>query len=189
MDAGYEGRAVVRYLPAMLFSRRWLPFALGALGACTGDLTMLDAALSDGGGVADAGDLGARDLGPSPPVKFAPTIQRDLDALGCSAASACHGGAAPMHVVAGATLPTDLAANYAEVLARAMNGASSSLLKKPLLGSGTSHAGTQPFVSTSDPTWQRWLHWVEAGAPSGIGDPPDMSGMDAAGDGGGDGAL
>jgi hypothetical protein len=167
--------------------RRWCWLAFGAAvatGGCTGDLVMLDASVPDGSG----GDLGVRaDLAPPPPVRFAPTIQGDLDALGCTAGGACHAGSAPMSLIPNAAARDALLANYAEVRPRAMAGAMSPLLVKPQAGSG--HLGATPFASTADPTYQRWLGWVQAGAPSGL-DLPDFGVADAeVSDGGGDGDM
>ena len=79
----------------------------------------------------------------------------------------------------------DLVANYHEVLARTVGGAGAALLQKNLQGSPLGHAGGQRFASTSDPNYQRWLAWVNAGAPSGIAAASEDAGVDAAaGDGG-----
>jgi hypothetical protein len=166
-------------------SRRWFILAALPLSGCIGDLRMLDASVGD----ASAPDL-AGDLLPPSSTRFAPTIQSDLDALGCSTGGACHGGAAPMHLIAQATAHDDLVANYGEVQPRAAAGASSVLLRKPLQSSGLSHAGSQPFPSVSDPTYRRWLAWIEAGAPSGL-DGVDAGVPDAAQptDGGSDGDM
>jgi hypothetical protein len=100
---------------------------------------------------------------------FAPDVQADLDARGCTIA-ACHGASgtgAVMVVKASATTQTDIDANYASVMAEvnATTPTQSPLLTKPLTGSGVTHSGTKPFASTSDPTYVRWLNWIQAGAP------------------------
>ena len=144
-------------------------FLLG--GACTGELHEID-------------DAGAA------PLTFAPTIESDLDTLGCSASGGglCHGGGtAPMHLVMGASDSVSLMLNYAQVKPRASSGATSLLLTKPTMGTGVSHAGGQPFASTSDATYQRWLAWITAGDPFGAvtasdgGAPHDLAAhLDAA---------
>ena len=103
-------------------------------------------------------------------VRFAPTIQDDLDGLGCTT-MACHGGGAPMRVLPRAS-GADLIANYGEVKPRASEGEASPLLRKPLVGGMVGHAGGLPFKNTGDPVYQRWLAWIRAGAPSGL-DGPD----------------
>ncbi len=123
------------------------------LAGCHGDLFDLSP---------DAG--GGDDAATSSGVFFAPAIQHDLDAQSCAAAGPCHGGGAPMHLTADPPDAPALAANYAEVKPRASADSASLLLQKTLQG-GATHAGTQPFASTSDPTYQRWLGWIRAGAP------------------------
>src|SRR5262249_24504551 len=131
--------------------------AIAAAG-CTGELREL------GGDLAPAGDAAT-----PPAPTFAGAVQSDLDARGCTA-MACHGGGAtPMHVVAAAATPADLVANFTEVKPRASSGAGSLLLTKNLAGTVDMHGGGKPFASTMDATYQRWLAWIEAGAPSGLG--------------------
>jgi hypothetical protein len=101
--------------------------------------------------------------------RFFPDIQADLDAKGCTI-TACHGTSgtgAVMVVKANATMQTDIDANYASVMAEvnATTPSQSPLLTKPLAGSAVTHSGTKPFASTSDPTYVRWLSWIQSGAP------------------------
>jgi hypothetical protein len=158
---------------------RYASLALVALFGCTGELHELDPGdMQPGGGPApdggspqarDGGPRGAVDMAQAPAVTFASSIQGDLDNMSCTS-SACHGGGTiPMNLVANATMTTDLAANYAQVQMRASSGSSSLILQKNLSG-GMSHTGGHPFMTTSDPTYVKWLGWINAGAPSGLGD-------------------
>jgi hypothetical protein len=100
---------------------------------------------------------------------FNPDIQADLDKLGCTA-SACHGANSSPQIIAKPASAADWQSNWTNIhidcttLDCLGGGASSLLLTKPLQG-GPSHTGTKPFASTSDPTYQRWLAWLTAGAP------------------------
>lgn len=132
--------------------------ALGASG-CLGDLVPYSApapaprATDDGGASPDAGG----------PIVFQPDIMADATRLGCPA---CHNGTtAPMKLIPAPQSGTDWGANYGEFSMRAMSGASSLVLTKNLAGSGVSHGGGAPFTSTSDPTYVRWLGWIDAGSP------------------------
>jgi thioredoxin reductase/NAD-dependent dihydropyrimidine dehydrogenase PreA subunit len=107
---------------------------------------------SDGGAPVDGAGTAA----------FQPDIMADLTRLGCPS---CHNGGPPMKLIPAPASATDWMANYAAVEARAMNAAQSLLLTKTLAGSGVTHAGGSPFASTSDPTYARWLAWIDAGAP------------------------
>jgi hypothetical protein len=131
----------------------WL--ALLVVTGCIGDIVELGGS-GDGGG----------DLAQSGPAKFNPTIQMDLDTQGCTAA-ACHGGTQAPVVKMGATAQADIDSNYMHVMVDVnMTAADQSLLlTKPLQNSGVTHSGTKPFASTSDATYQRWLAWIQAGAP------------------------
>jgi hypothetical protein len=133
--------------------------ALVLAGGCVGRITDLSPAPADPDAAAPATDDGAA-VG----VTFYPTIAADIDALGCSNAS-CHGGAAPMHLVAGASSATDRAQTYDAFRAHAMSGESSPVLVKNLAGSGVAHGGGSNFASTSDPIYRRWLAWIQAGDP------------------------
>lgn len=108
---------------------------------------------------------------------FNPDIQHDLDTLGCTT-SACHGATTSPIIAPMPTLVADWLSNYDDIhkdcttLDCLAGGADSLLLTKPLQGS-VSHGGIKPFASTSDPTYQRWLAWIDAGAPySAAGLPP-----------------
>jgi hypothetical protein len=81
------------------------------------------------------------------------------------------------------TLTVDWLSNYNDIhkdcttLDCLGGGANSLLLTKPLQGSVT-HGGIKPFASTSDPTYQRWLAWINGGAPysaAGLPPMPDMA--------------
>jgi hypothetical protein len=150
---------------------------VAGLGACTGELHELQPPdLSDGGGAGGdlggpAGDLGGAKDGPGSPdlamakTTFDPSVQNDLDTMGCSQ-NACHGsGIINLNLVEKPASMADVDANYAEVKQRASSGAMSLLLLKNLKGSGQSHGGGMPFATTMDPTYQRWLAWINDGAP------------------------
>jgi len=113
-------------------------------------------------------DGGAVAAGPSG-AYFKPDIQADLDALGCTA-SGCHGANTSPLITAIPSSAAEWMSNYTNIHSDCTTldclggGASSLLLTKPLAGS-VSHGGTKPFASTADPTYQRWLAWVAAGAP------------------------
>ena len=154
------------------------------------------------GGPTGGADLGADAAMPgnstSPPAAtpyFNPDIQHDLDTMGCTL-GACHGANASPAIVA---MPATVAAwmsNYDDIhidcstLDCLSGGAASLLLTKPLQGC-PAHTGTKPFATTSDPTYQRWLAWLNAGAPydaagsiaapgtdMASGGPTDMGGAD-----------
>ena len=136
----------------------------GMVAGCHGELYTIgdNPAPGDGG----ASDAAGADAAPIGPVFFVPTIQNDLDALGCSMAGQCHGGGnTPMRLAAHPDAEALLRANYNQVTPRAASDASSPLLLKALLGSGSAHAGPQPLSSTRDPIYQRWLAWIRSGAP------------------------
>jgi hypothetical protein len=129
-------------------------------------------------------DLTTGAPGASGAALFNPDIQHDLDTLGCTA-SACHGANASPLLTAGPLSPVDWMSNYNNIHADCTSldclagGASSLLLQKPLVG-GATHAGSKPFASAADPTYQRWLKWIEAGAPFGaaadLGTAGDLGG-------------
>ena len=142
--------------------------ALALLGGCIGQLHEFGPADMAGGG---GGNDMAMMMGQ---VTFASDIQKDMDKLGCTA-STCHGQMAsnPMKLVPNATAMADLMANYQLVSAETSGGSSCKLLTKAL---GMAHGGGTIFQSTSDPTYVKWLGWVNAGAPSGLGGgSPDMA--------------
>ncbi len=113
--------------------------------------------LTDGGASDDAQVAGGNFYNPS--------IQHDLDSLGCATAGPCHAGSAAMHLVPNPVDFKTVQANYGEVKVRAMADTNSLLLLKTLQGSGETHTGSQPFTDPSDPTYQRWLLWIRAGDP------------------------
>ena len=113
----------------------------------------------DGGGGGDV-DLAQ----PVQTLHFDPTIQADIDNLGCSASS-CHGGTQVPVLKRLPATDADKTANYNAFKAEAMNGANSNVLVKNLAGSGVTHTGGSSFASTQDPIYQRWLTWINEGNP------------------------
>jgi hypothetical protein len=145
-------------------------FVLFVLAGCTGDLVELGAGnrqdLSFGD--VDMAQAGGGEMGPNN-AKFFPDIQMDLDAKGCTI-TACHGAAGTGSVIvikANVTVQADIDANYAQVMTdvNTTAPAQSPFLTKPLTGSGVTHSGTKPLTSTSDPTYVKWLGWIQAQAP------------------------
>lgn len=138
------------------------------MAGCTGDLVEIG-----GNGQQDMSFAGVDlaqgtggEMGPNN-ARFSPDIQSDLDAKGCTA-SACHGtmgDGSVMFVKAMATAQADIDTNYTNVTAETNATAAdqSKLLKMPLPNSG--HAGGSQFTGTSDPTYVKWLGWIQAGAP------------------------
>jgi hypothetical protein len=147
--------------------RTFLPiFGIALLVGCTGDLVELNPGQDLAFGAAvDMAQGGGGELGPN--TTHFVDIQADLDGKGCTL-TACHGGmnnGSIMYVKAMAT-GADLDANYANVVpAETGSGDQSALLRNPLVGSGSGHAGTTPFANMQDPTYQKWLAWINAGAP------------------------
>jgi hypothetical protein len=155
--------------------RRMLRLAfLLLMSGCVGDLVELTpGARTDmaqppqaqpdlsGGGTTGGG--GNADLA-EPAPHFNPTIQADVDSLGCSAAS-CHGGTQVPVLKRLPITQADIDANYAAFKAEAMNGAQSNILVKNLAGSGVSHTGGSSFTNTQDAVYQRWLAWINGGTP------------------------
>lgn len=144
---------------------------LPSLGDASGGAADLGAATSD-----QAGSVGA--------AYFNPDVQGDLDRLGCTA-SACHGGSSSPVILASPSTTADWTSNYNDIRVDCTTldciggGTNSLLLTKPLVAS-IPHTGTKPFASTSDPTYQRWLAWINAGAPySAAGPPPSPPDMTA----------
>jgi len=138
------------------------------MAGCTGDLIELNANKDQGtgGGPPDMAQAGGGEMGPSN-AKFA-DIQMDLDTQGCTL-TACHGAmgnGSVMYVKPMATAQADLDTNYTNVKAETNPTAfdQSNLLTKPV-NPGITHSGTKPFASMSDPTYQKWLGWITAGAP------------------------
>jgi hypothetical protein len=121
---------------------------------------------SDGGGGGGGNDLGLespRDMTQAI-THFDPTIQADIDNLGCSAAS-CHGGTTAPLLVQRPVAATDKQDNYDDFKAEAMMGAASKVLVENLSGSSVTHAGGSAFASKTDPIYQRWLLWIDQGNP------------------------
>lgn len=142
------------------------------VSGCTGDLVEIgaghkgDMAMAGGGG--DMAQGAGGDAGQTA-LKFSPDIQMDLDAKGCTIMG-CHGtagGTAVPTIKMGATAQADIDANYAAVMGEVntTSPAQSLLLTKPLATSQITHQGTKPFTNEQDPTYVRWLNWIQAGAP------------------------
>jgi len=92
---------------------------------------------------------------------FDTDIQADIDALGCSAQS-CHGGGAGMLTLVQGASGDTLAANYAAFKARASDGESSKVLRKPT--GAESHGGGKKFAP-GDAIYTRWLTWIRECQP------------------------
>lgn len=136
-----------------------------ATSGCVGDLVEIGASanqdmsfsqvdMSQGGG----GEMGLSNL------KFFPDIQSDIDTVvGCSA-TGCHGGTQIPVLKMGATAANDLG-NYTNIMNDVNLTApdQSPILTKNL--PGASHGGGAKFTGTNDPTYKRWLGWIQAGAP------------------------
>ena len=99
-----------------------------------------------------------------PPPHFNPTIQADIDSLGCTASS-CHGGTQVPVLKRLPTATADITANYNAFKAEAMNGEMSNILTKNLAGSGVTHTGGSSFANKQDAIYQRWLAWINGGTP------------------------
>jgi hypothetical protein len=160
-----------------------LSCALALAGGCQGELVELDGATA--GDLAGGGDLGVHQ------TAFVPDVQTDMDRLTCTT-SICHGSCVmttPMCLVAMASKPADQMANYAQVMPRTSGGMNALILQKNLAtNAALTHTGGKPFPNAMDPTFVKWLAWINAGAPSGLGGGGDMAGAgDMAGppDGGG----
>jgi hypothetical protein len=145
-------------------------FVLILMIGCTGDLVEINVGAKQdlSFGDVDMAQGGGGEMGPSN-VKFFPDITMDMDAKGCTAV-ACHGTAGDgsvMTVKMGTTAQADIDAGYASVMneINTTSAMQSPFLLNPLVGSGSGHAGTTPFASTSDPTYVKWLAWIQAGAP------------------------
>jgi hypothetical protein len=110
----------------------------GPLTATSPDLAEASTGETTGGG-------GGGDLAVAAP-HFIPTIQADVDALGCSAAS-CHGGSQKPILKRMPIAAADITANYNALKAEALNGAQSNILVKNLAGSGVTHSGGSSFAS------------------------------------------
>ncbi len=105
-------------------------------------------------------------------ISFA-SIEADMEkpTFSCTnGTSGCHGGTMPTGVMQLAPMASmDMVAlmnNYQQVLARVTVAQpdQSKLLLKTLQTSTTSHAGIKPFANAQDPTYQRWLLWIQLGA-------------------------
>lgn len=105
------------------------------------------------------------DMTLAPPYFFDPVIQADVDRYSC--AVSCHSTQSRI-LIANPKTVADIDSNYQALVTDARMGANSLLLTKLLDTSGVIHggnlAGTKPFTNTNDPTYQRWLVWINAGA-------------------------
>jgi hypothetical protein len=138
--------------------------AVIALSGCIGDLIEIPTGpKTDGGTTADLAGA-VDDSGPPLMPKFFPDIQGDIERLGCTAA-ACHGGSQVPNEISMPLTQTDKDNNYNGFKMRAMMGEMSLVLQKNLAGSGVVHTGGTAFASKADPTYQKWLAWINAGNP------------------------
>jgi hypothetical protein len=150
--------------------RIFTAFGLLLLCSCTGDLVELGAGsradLSGSFGSHDMAQGGGGEMGPS--AKFFPDIQNDVDRLGCTI-GACHGNGTgtALTMKMGVTAQADIDANYMHVMndVNTTSPSQSPFLQKPTNGSGVLHSGTKPIGGPSDPTYIKWLNWIQAGAP------------------------
>jgi hypothetical protein len=143
-------------------------FVLLLLGGCTGDLVELAVGgrqdMSFAGVDMAQGNNG--EMGPN--AKFFPDIQMDLDTKGCTIAT-CHGGTQTPVVKANAT-GAQIDTNYNDFLNTCVQGkcvdttnpAASLVLTKNIT---PGHSGGAQLSNTSDPTYMKWLAWIQAGAP------------------------
>jgi hypothetical protein len=129
--------------------------------ACTGDITDIGGG-NNGGNVDMAMPTGDMTM-PTGGVTFAGQIEADIEsaALGCTGTGGCHGAGVTPQLKVG-----DIDNNYMNFKSEAMNGEMSNVLQKNLQTSQLSHS-VKPFQTTSDPIYQRWLAWINAGNPKG----------------------
>jgi hypothetical protein len=128
-------------------------------GQRTGDMANTQVPLPDlSQGQQSPGDMAM------PPPHFNPTIQADIDSLGCTASS-CHGGTQVPVLKRLPTAQADIDANYNAFKAEANKGEMSNILVKNLAGSGVSHTGGSNFANKQDVIYQRWLAWINGGTP------------------------
>ena len=125
----------------------------------SGDAAMADAAALSG--VDANGDM----MMTGPRVTYVTSVHSDIVRLGCAQVDACHkgpaGSDARMRV-----LDEDKRRSYDSVRVFATRGAISELLTYPLnTGEGAKHLGGRKFDNPLDPDYQRWLEWIQLGAP------------------------
>lgn len=139
------------------------------MAGCTGDLVELGASKQDlsVGAAVDMAQGTGGEMGPS--AKFIPDIQMDLDAKGCTNPS-CHGGSQTPVMKPNAT-GAQLDTNYSNIFNNTcvqgkcidlVNPAASLMLTKNV---PPGHSGGAQLNNTQDPTYQKWLAWIQAGAP------------------------
>jgi hypothetical protein len=139
--------------------------ALAALSGCVGDLIEIATGPKGDGGAPTADLAGGSDDGAMAAMpKFFPDIQGDLERLGCTAA-ACHGGSQVPNEIPMPVTQADKDNNYNGFKMRAMMGEMSLVLQKNLAGSGVVHTGGTAFAAKTDPTYQKWMTWINAGNP------------------------
>jgi hypothetical protein len=93
-------------------------------------------------------------------VAFRPHIQADLAELGCAVAS-CHGGPAlPMPLIDHPEADADWEANYLQVRDRA-----GTIDESPMLDKAQGDGGHIAPLEEDHPAVQRWVAWIDAGAP------------------------
>lgn len=139
---------------------------LVVVAGCTGDLVEIGAAAKQDMSFSqvDMAQGGGGEMGPST-ARFFPDIQADIDSIGCSA-TGCHGGTQIPVVKMGATGGTAQGdTNYTNFMNDVNLTApdQSLVLTKNL--PGASHGGGSKFAGgTNDPTYKKWLGWIQAGA-------------------------
>jgi hypothetical protein len=143
------------------------------LAGCVGDLIDITPHGGSPDGGATDGSAGSSDgSGVNLMPKFFPDIQHDLDLLTCTSVS-CHGAAQEPIYHPNPTAQADQDANYMVISIRAMAGANSLVLVKttrptcdvsPPSGIAP-HGGACFFTGPTDPTYQKWLAWINAGNP------------------------
>jgi len=166
------------------FVRRIPLFAIIALslGGCLDVLVPYQPGPATDGGASDAAHAPTPDLTPTPSggndLATAPStltyaaVQTGVDSKGCSG-SACHGGLQTPVLKAMPAAGADMMANYTSFKSGCVQGKcvdtvtpeASLMLKKPLNGSGLTHAGGKLFTDTNDPVYVEWLAWIKAGTP------------------------
>lgn len=103
----------------------------------------------------------------TPPIPhYREDIQNDIVKLGCATA-ACHSFYAPL-IMPTPSSDAQWQQNYTNIKGDAINGEMSLILTKNLAGNNVAHAGAsnvKPFATTNDPTYKKWLYWIQNGSP------------------------
>lgn len=92
----------------------------------------------------------------------APAVQSDVDRMGCATVT-CHQAYAPL--LFPATTGALLHQNYLNFVAETDGATTSKVLSRLLAADASSHSGGKFFAATTDVTYQRWLRWIQFGAP------------------------